>query len=434
MHPRWMSQISRRKFLRETSTATLAVAASAAVTRGAEPDRKLKLGVIGCGWYGMVDAKAALKAGGVELAGICDVDSEHLSQSAEEIEKLQGKKPETWKLYTDLLKMPELEAVIIATPPHWHALQLIASLERGLDVYCEKPLSYDVREARAMADAVKKSGRIVQIGFQRRQNAAFKTVRERIQSGQAGRIVCAEANIHYTAGTKDPTPQPPPASLDWELWCGPGPKIPYSPQVGHKNWRLEKTSGHGHLVDWGIHLIDAARVILGEGMPRQVSAAGGLYYLKNQITTPDVLEAHFDFASAPLAWRHRIWGAEEYAPDVANGIFFYGEKETLFVTDDRWVIIPRGKGKERQTQESKTDAGQLHMSEFLKAVRTRQPPGCLIEDALASTVTVKLAMIAYDTGSRVEWDAAKESIPGNAQAAKLLKREYRSPWKHPYLA
>ena len=101
----------------------------------------------------------------------------------------------------------------------------------------------------------------MQIGFQRRQSPAFQAVCQHIQSGNAGRIVCAEANIDYTAGTKDATPQPPPASLDWDLWCGPAPKIPYSPQVGHMNWRLEKTTGHGHLVDWGIHLIDAIRKV-----------------------------------------------------------------------------------------------------------------------------------------------------------------------------
>jgi predicted dehydrogenase len=404
-----------------------------AVLRAAEPEGKLKLGVIGCGWYGMVDARAALKAGGVEVVGLCDVDSEHLEQSAADIEKLQGKRPQTFKLYEELLKMPELQAAIIASPPHWHALQLIAALERGLDVYCEKPLSYDVREGRAMVDAVKKSGRIVQFGFQRRQTPAFKAAREHIAAGNAGRIVCADANIHYTAGTKDPTPQAPPASLDWDLWCGPAPKIPYSPQVGHINWRLEKTIGHGHLVDWGIHLVDGVRVILGEGMPSAVTAAGGLYELKGKITTPDVLTAHFEFASCPLTWRHRIWGAEEYAPDIANGIFFYGEKETIFVTDDRWEIIPRGRGKERQAQKSNADAGALHMADFLKAVRTRQAPSCLAEDAYASTVTVKLAMISYDTGAKVTWDARTEQVVGNSAAAALLKREYRAPWKHPFL-
>jgi predicted dehydrogenase len=433
-HGGGMNAISRRHFLQATAVSTLAVSQVPAVIEGAQDERKLKMGLIGCGWYGRVDAKAAIEAGGVEFVALCDVDSEHLEQRAAELEKAQGKRPKTFKHYADLLAAPELEAVVIATPPHWHALQFIASLERGLDVYCEKPLAYDVREGRAMVDAAKKSGRVVQVGFQRRQNAAMQAVRQRIQAGDSGRIVCAEAKIHYTAGTKDPTPQEAPASLDWDLWCGPGPKIPYSPQVGHMNWRLEKTSGHGHLVDWGIHLIDASRVILGEGMPRTVTAAGGLYGLKGRITTPDVLTAHFEFVDCPLTWRHRIWGAEEYNPEVSNGIFFYGEKETLFVTDDRWEVIPRGKKKEKQVHAMKTNAGLLHMKEFLNAVRTRQQPGCRIEDAYASTTAVKLAMISYDTGSKVTWDSQKEQIINNDDAAKLLKREYRAPWKHPWSA
>ncbi len=429
-----MHAATRRQFLQATAVSAVALSQFPAILRAADPDRKLKLGLIGCGWYGMVDVKAAFEVGGVEVIALCDVDSGHLAQSTAEVEKRQGQRPRTFKLYQDLLQVPGLEAVIIATPPHWHALQLIAALERGLDAYCEKPLSYDLREGRAMVNAVRKSGRVVQIGFQRRQSPAFRAVRQHIQGGQAGRIVCAEANIHYTAGTLDATPQAPPASLDWDLWCGPAPLIPYSPQVGHKNWRLEKTTGHGHLVDWGIHLIDAARVILGEGTPKTVSAAGGLYYLKDKITTPDVLVAHFDFASCPLTWRHRIWGAEEYAPEVANGIFFYGEKETIFVTDDRWEVLPKGKDKTKQVNPVKANAGKLHMAEFLKAVRTRQPPGCLIEDAYQSTAAVKLAMIAYETGCRIAWDAQQEQIPDQPAAAKLLQRPYRQPWKHPFVA
>lgn len=429
-----MQSVTRRHFLQSSALSAVALSQMPGILSGAEPDRKLKMGLIGCGWYGMEDAKAALKAGGVEITSICDVDSEHLAQSADALQKLQDKRPVLFKHYEDLLKSADLEALIIATPPHWHALTFLAALDRGLDIYCEKPLSYDIREGRAMVDAAKKSKSIVQIGFQRRQSAAFQAVRQHVQDGNAGRIVCADANIHYTAGTKDPTPQPPPPSLDWDLWCGPAPAIPYSPEVGHFNWRLEKTTGHGHLVDWGIHLIDATRFILGEGMPKTVSAAGGLYYFKGRITTPDVLTAHFEFENVPVTWRHRIWGAEEYTPSVSNGIFLYGEKQTLFATDDRWEIIPRGHSKDRQVHEIKTDAGLLHMQDFLKAVRTRQPASCHIEDAYGSTTSVKLAMIAYETGSKVEWDAQTENISQNQAASNLLQRSYRNPWKHPYQA
>lgn len=428
-----MHDMTRRNFI-GASAVTAITLGTLASTAADSPQRKLKLGLIGCGWYGMVDINAALKAGGVEVVGLCDVDSEHLAKSADETQKLQGTRPKTFKHYTDLLNMPGLEAVIIATPPQWHALPFIAAVEKSLDVYCEKPLAYDIRECRAMVDAAKKSKRIVQIGFQRRHAAGFQGARQHIQAGNAGRIVSVDVQIHYTAGTKDATPQEPPASLDWDLWCGPAPKIPYSPQVGHMNWRLEKTTGHGHLVDWGIHLIDTTRWILGEGAPHTVSASGGIYHLKGKITTPDILTAHFEFEKCPVTWRHRIWGAEEYAPEVSNGIFFHGEKETVFATDNKWIVIPKGKGKERKTNDAKSDAGVLHMADFLDAVRTRRAPACPIEEAHLSTVAVKLATISYDTGKKVTWDAAREQILDNSDAAKLLKREYRAPWKHPYRA
>jgi len=426
-----MRKLSRRGFIHTSAGAGL-LAQFPAVLHGSAADRKLKLGLVGCGWYGLVDVEAAFKVGGVEVVALCDVDSEHLQVAAEKIEKLQGWRPQVFKAYEDLLKVEGMDAVILATPPQWHALQLIAAVTRKLDVYCEKPLAYDIRECRAMAESVKASGRIVQVGFQRRQSPAFQAVRDYLRGGKAGRIVCAEATINFTAGVKDSAPQKPPASLDWDLWCGPAPLIPYSPQVGHKNWRLEQTTGHGHLVDWGIHLIDAARIMLGEGMPLSVSASGGLYGLKGKITTPDVLTAHFEFASCPLTWRHRLWGAAEYAPEVSNGIFFFGERETIFVTDDRWVVIPKEKNAERQVNKSAADAGKLHMAEFLNAVRSRQQPGCLIEEGVQSTAAVKLAMLAYETGRKVVWDADNESVVDNPAATALLKRAYRSPWVHPY--
>lgn len=426
-----MKSMNRRLFLGCAATGAVVLTQWNHRAWAADAVKPIRLGLIGSGWYGLVDVEAAFKVGGVEVLAICDVDQEHLNQSAAKIEKLQGNRPRTFKDYRDLLQVAGLDAVIIATPPQWHALQLIAALDKGLDVYCEKPLAYDIRECRAMVDAVRRSGRIVQVGFQRRQSPAIQAVRDHVRSGAAGRIICAEANIHYTAGVKDSTPQPPPPSLDWEWWCGPAPLIPYSPQVGHFNWRLEKTTGQGHLVDWGIHLIDATRMILGESTPRAVSASGGLYHLAGKITTPDILAVQFDFETCPVTWRHRIWGAEEYTPEVSNGVFLYGEKQTVFVTDDRWVVIPRGKSQERTVHQVGADAGKLHMAEFLQAVRERRPAGCSIEEGYNSTATVKLAMISYDTGRKVVWDAAKEQVVGHPEGAKLLRREYRKPWKHP---
>jgi predicted dehydrogenase len=423
--------MNRRDFLGTTAAGTLALNGLLHHASAAE-QAKLKLGLIGCGNYGMTDTKAAFKAGGVEMVALCDVDSQHLTETAAALEKMQGTRPKTFKHYEELLATPGLQAVIIATPPHWHALPFLAAVEKNLDIYCEKPLAYDIREAQAMVAAAKKKDIVVQIGFQRRQSPALRQVRDYLQQGSLGRIVQVDAQIHYLAGPRDATPQDPPASLDWDLWCGPAPKIPYSPQVGHYTWRLEKTTGHGHLVDWGIHLIDATRWILGLTMPRSVQATGGLYYYKDKITTPDVLTVHFDFDACPVVWRHRIWGAQEYTPEVSNGIFFYGENGTVFVTDDRWVAIPKDKNKQREEHKASGDMGTAHMTEFLTAVRGRKQPGCTIEDGFRSTATVKLAMIACDVGAKVTWDEKSQQIVGNAQAAALLQRPYRAPWKHPY--
>ncbi|TWU34336.1 Gfo/Idh/MocA family protein [Novipirellula artificiosorum] len=423
---------TRRTFL---ASAAAAGTVAAITHRDAVADETspLKIGVIGVGWYGMVDAKAALKVGGVEIVAICDVDRDHLTKSADELEKLQGKRPAEYKLYEEMLEKAELDAMIIGTPPHWHALQLQAALDYGLNVYCEKPLSYDVREGRAMVDAVAASGQVVQIGFQRRQSKAFQQVKEYIESGKAGRIVQAEVQIHYNAGTGDATPQDPPTSLDWDLWCGPAPKIPYSPQVGHKKWRLEKTTGHGHMVDWGIHNLDATRMMLGLSMPKQINASGGLYQYAGSITTPDTMTVNFEFDELPVVWRHRLWGATEYDADTTNGVFLYGEKATIFVADQRWVVIPKGKSAPREVNEVKSDMGTLQMANFLAAVRGEEELACPIIEAFKSTAMVQLGMIAYESNSVVRWDEASEQIVNNEAAAKLLKREYREPWKHPHV-
>lgn len=428
-----MDATTRRTFLGTTAAAgALALARPVHSSTLADADKTLKMGVIGVGWYGMVDAQAALKVGGVEVTAICDVDRDHLDQSVAELDKLQGKKPQTFKLYTEMLDKADLDVVVIGSPPHWHALQLIACLERGLDVYAEKPLAYDIREGRALVEAVKKhSDRIVQVGFQRRQSQACREAAEFVKAGKAGKIVQADVQIHYRTGTLDPTPQDPPASLDWELWCGPGPKIPYSPQVGHKNWRLEKTSGHGHLVDWGIHNIDATRMMLGLSTPKQITAAGGLYYLQGKITTPDTLTVHFEFDQLPVVWRHRLWGATEWDPSVNNGVFLYGDEATVFVSDQRWVVIPKDQPAKRQENNVKSDLGPLHMANFLECVRTRRQPACPVEEGYKSTATVQLGMIAYESSSVVRWDEATEQIVENPEAAKLLKRDYRPPYVHP---
>ncbi len=424
--------MKRKEFLKMSSLGSAALASSLYIPHSWQ-ERKLRIGLIGAGWYGMVITTAALRAGGVEVIGVCDVDTEHLKTSADEIEKLQGVRPKTMKNYNELLDMSGLEAVFIGTIPHWHALQFIAACRKGLDIYCEKPLAYDVREGLAMVAAAEKTGNIIQIGFQRRQALSFRKVKELIGSNRIGTVQQIKAQIHYNPGKQDTTIQAPPASLDWDEWCGPAPMLEYRPSIGHRTWRLEKEYGNGHLVDWGIHHIDIIRTIMGESMPIEFYATGGINVLKNQITTPDTLTANMKFMKAPVTWEHRLWGNGDVNRDFNNGIFFYGDKGTIFADDARVIIFPTEKGgKEEVIQASTPTMQDDHVKNFLDAVRKndRDLITCTPGDAFMSTATVQLSMISYYTGTAVSWDQQKNEIVGNPSASALLRREYRK-YQHP---
>jgi predicted dehydrogenase len=428
-----VNPLNRRQFI---GTAAGALAMTQLSSLGiASPQssaaRPVKVGLIGCGWWGMVVVKAAFKAGGIEIVGMCDVDQAHLQKAAGEVKGLQARPPATFKRYEELLAMPGIEAVIIASPPQWHALQFIAALDRGLHVYCEKPLAYDVREGQAMVAAAARSDRVVQIGFQRRRSPSCLAAQKMINDGRIGRVVQVDAQIHYTAQPASPVPVAPPETLDWDLWCGPGPLIPYSPQVGHGGWRLEKTSGNGHLVDWGIHLIDAARFILGAGAPKAVTAAGGIYQFQGRITTPDSLVAHFEFERCPLTWRPRLWGAEEFNPETNHGLLFYGDEGTIFVNDTKWVLIPRGRNAEREQGEERVDMMVEHTRDFLDAIREGRAASSLAEEGHVSTAAVQLAMIAWETGAKLHWNGATGELTGPREAQQMLQRPYRAPWRRP---
>jgi predicted dehydrogenase len=425
--------MERRDFLK-TASAGSAGLVSTFYIPGILLDNKLKIGLIGAGWYGMVITKAALSLGGVEVIGICDVDSEHLSTSSDEILKLQGSKPQMFKNYQELLDMKGLEAVFIGTPPHWHALQFIAACEKGLDIYCEKPLAYDINEGLAMVKAAEKAGNIVQIGFQRRQSEAFAKAKQLIEQGTIGEVHQIEAQINYIPVLKDSTVKPVPAALDWEAWCGPAPKLDYRHSIGHMAWRLEKHYGNGHLVDWGIHHIDIIRRIMNESMPEEFYTKGGILALQDKITTPDTLTANMAFRKAPVVWNHRLWGTGELNREFNNGIVFHGEKASLFAEDSKLVLFHSGKEGKREEMQLPTQGMQeKHVESFLNAVKNKDKKliACTPEDAFQSTATVQLAMISYDTKSLVKWDQHKRTIVDNPIALALMKREYRSGYKHP---
>jgi predicted dehydrogenase len=427
--------MNRRSFIEKASLSTMGMVSTFNIP-SFNQDKKLNIGLIGCGWYGLVITKAALKVGGVKIIAVCDVDSDHLKSGANEIEKLQGSRPKEFRDYRELLDAKGLAAVFIGTPPHWHALQFIAACEKGLDIYCEKPLAYDVKEGEAMVRAAESAGNMVQIGFQRRQSDSFKKTKELIKAGKIGKVHQIGAQIHYNPILEDYRVQDPPPSLDWEAWCGPAPKLEYRPIIGHKAWRLEKEYGNGHLVDWGIHHIDIIRTIMDFDMPTAFDSEGGLLQLQGKITTPDTLNATLYFDQCPVMWEHRLWGSGDLNTQFNNGIFFYGEKATLFASKNKIIVMPAGKNQEQEEMEiSSSNVQENHMADFLSAVKTknRSMLSCPINDAFQSTATVQLAMASYYTNSKVVWDATSKSIVNNHKAQKLLARPYRGNYQRPEL-
>ncbi|HSL85739.1 MAG TPA: Gfo/Idh/MocA family oxidoreductase, partial [Bacteroidales bacterium] len=204
--------------------------------------------------------------------------------------------------------------------------------------------------------------------------------------------------------------------------------------IAHRSWRLEKEYGNGHLVDWGIHHIDIIRKIMGEGMPQEFHTTGGIFVMKDQITSPDTLTAHMAFRKAPVIWQHRLWGNGDVTREFNNGIFFYGDKGTLFAEDNKVVVFPTGRNAQREDISIPTPMMQdNHVINFLDAVRQkdRNLISCDPEDAFRSTATVQLATIAYNTGSVVKWDEQKKEVIRNPAATALLKREYRGKYIHP---
>ena len=427
--------MKRRSFIQKSALGTAAML-STFHYRSFAQNKKLKIGLIGAGWYGLVITKAALKTGETEIVAVCDVDSEHLKNGCDELEKLQGSRPKEFSDYQELLELKDLDIIMIGTMPHWHALQFIAACEKGFDIYCEKPLSYDVREGQAMVAAQKKAGNIVQIGFQRRQSGAFAKAKELIESDKIGKVHQIGAQIHYNPTLADHTIQTPPDSLDWETWCGPAPKLDYRPSIGHNKWRLEKEYGNGHLVDWGIHHIDIIRNIMDFGMPTSFQSNGSLDILKGKITTPDTLNATMNFERCPVLWQHRFWGAGDLNPQFNNGIFFYGEKGTLFAADSKIIVQPAGKNQTQQMMDiSADDMQDKHVAEFINAVKAKDKNmlSCPIQDAFQSTASVQLAMISYYTNSKVDWDSQNLEILGNKEATKLLARNYHGNYKRPQI-
>jgi len=411
----------------------------------AEPT-KWRTALIGCGWWGKNILKEAIAAGRSKIVGLCDVDETVLEVAADQTGELSGDQPKLYKDYRELLEKEKPQIVIIATPDHWHALVTIAALKAGAHVYVEKPTSHTIAESCAMLRAARDSGRVVQVGLHRRVGPHYVSALRFLRSGAVGKIGMVRLFAHSGGGAEQPTLNgPPPDGLDWNFYCGPAPLRPFCRRIHPGGWRQFLDFANGQLGDWGVHWLDQVLAWTEETYPRRVFSTGGrpirgapVLNEKEQTTdAPDSQVAIYEFESFTCVWEHRQF-AENNAEKHRIGAYFHGTQGTLHIGwRDGWTFYPV-KAKEptihhnAELQEPDGHNLQLHWADFLNAIATGRKPAADIESSHRASVMALLGMLSWKLGRSVKWDGEREQCVGDAEANRLLRREYRAPWKYPH--
>jgi predicted dehydrogenase len=430
-------KITRRTFTKATAAATLGAAAlRAGDVLGA--NERIRLGMIGVGNRGGQLLDAFLKHADMEVAALCDIYKPYLDRASK---RLDGK-PATYTDFRKLIDRKDLDAVVIATPDHWHAIQTIAACDAGKDVYVEKPLTIVVREGRRMVEAARRNKRIVQVGTHRRSSKLYAQLAELLAADKVGKVTVSRAyrlSNMYPDGIGKLPPTTPPGDLDWDLWLGPRPERPFQENIAPYKFRWWELYS-SQMANWGVHYLDAIRWLTGELAPASICALGGRFAVADDRTVPDTLEAAFEFASGRLA----IFGQYEAS---GNPALIQGELElrgtlgTVYVSTKGFKIVPEKGGQFQQSKprmepmevSSKDREDGLtvqHARNFLDCVKSRQMPHADVEIGHRSTTMSLLANISLATRCRLEWDAEKELFTNNQAANALLDYEYRKPWKH----
>ncbi|HEV3384324.1 MAG TPA: Gfo/Idh/MocA family oxidoreductase [Gemmata sp.] len=450
--------MNRRQFI-----GTSAALATASGIYSATAEKPLRVGLIGCGWYGKCDLLRFIQVEPVEVISLCDVDKNQLSGAVEIVSQRQksGKKPRTYADYREMLKEKDLDVVLIATPDHWHALPMIAAVEAGADVYVQKPISVDVMEGKAMLDAARNQNRTVQVGTQRRSTPHLIEARDRVvKEGLLGKIGMAEVYCYYHMRRNVNSPvSTPPEFIDFNAWVGPAPVRPYDPSPGpngepplpHRGWwRSFVEYGNGIVGDMCIHMLDMVRWMCGLGWPHRVDSSGGILVQKeSKANISDTQTATFDFPEFPVVWNHRTYGAPA-DPEYPWGATIYGDKGTLKLSVDKYEFFPLGQNKpklsgkalfeyekypededEKDLERHVASAIRGHMRDLLRAREEHKKPVADIEQGYISTTSCILANLSMKLGRSLTWDPVKHQVVNDPEANKLLKRPYRSGWDHP---
>lgn len=449
--------MNRRQFLKASSIATLGISTYSIL--GAEPaSRKFRTALIGCGWWGNNILGEAMASGQCQITGLCDVDQRLLDPTAQRVEKQTGDHPKKYGDFRALLEAQKPEICIIGTPDHWHPLMTIAAVKAGAHVYVEKPIGHTIKEGRAMVQAARETGKVVQVGTHRRVSPHNISGREFIRSGKAGKIGMVRAFVHYGGGPERPMRNvEPPKELDWDLWCGPGPLRPYNggdPRNPNQSWRGAihprgfrnyLDYANGTLGDWGIHWMDQILWVMEEKYPRKVYSTGGrpikgAPVLNDQEQTsdaPDHQLATFQFENFDVSWEHRQFAGNTAEKGESVGCYFYGTEGTFHMGwQSGWTFYPADAKKPVIHEGPKlNEPDQQNIKELwtdlLHAIKTGAKPVCDIEEIHRSTNVSLLGMLSYKIGRSISWDGEKETILNDPEASKLLRREYRGEWKYP---
>jgi predicted dehydrogenase len=418
--------VKRRNFIR---SATVLTALSYSRIFGA--NERIQVGIIGAGNKGHHLWEIFLKQPGVIPIAVCDVHQPYVERAAATAKTPVG----TYKDFRMLLEQRDVDAVIVATPDHWHALPTVLACEAGKDVYVEKPLSLRIREGRLMVNVARKQKRVVQTGSQKRSGALYARAVEIIRSGKLGVISHVSAGLirNVMPGFGKEAKDGMPSGLDWDMWLGPAPyreSLPLPP-LYHFRWFWDYSGGQ--MTNFGAHDLDIVRWAMDVKAPTAVAGLGGRYAIKDGGETPDVQEVIYQFPDFVLTWSIREMNGRK----SGNFLEFHGTRGSLTLSSNSFKVSaelwPLSEDPKKPQTEEITDSGseldEAHVRNFLDSVKTRQHPNADVEEGHLTAVMCHLGNIATRTGKLLRWDAEKEEIISDSQANQWLQYEYRRPWK-----
>ena len=412
------------------------------------PNDKLQIGVIGCKGMGWSNTNSMLKMDDVDLVAISDVDQNVIKQRLEDYGKLRDNKPETFGDYRDLLRKPDIDAVIIGTPDHWHCKMMVDAVQSGKHVYVEKPLANAIEECKIMVAAAQKTGKVVQVGQWQRSGEHYQKAREIVQSGVLGKIRLVKVWAYQ--GWMKPVPKVPdspvPEGVDYDFWLGPAPKRPFNQNRFHFNFRWFWDYAGGLMTDWGVHEIDIALWVMGAISPVSVMATGGkLAYPDDASETPDTLQTVFQYDGFNMLWEHAT-GIDNGPYGRREGIAFIGNNGTLVVNRGGYEVIVEkkargysqsGEGKMESMEAFKKprDANYLdyHTQNFAAAIKANDHSklNTPIESGSLAAINAHMGNIAYKTGRKVYWDEATGKFKKDKAATALVEVKYENGWELP---